>query len=260
MTRIRLGVLSLLAVFAVFALAAASASANDACTEGTGTEIDICAERPGFTAEEFGSPTPHNLGNPDATAVVSKLKTTIATVGVEIECTKASFTDTVEDSSVSKGEVTFSVCKVNKPAKGCEVVEPISFKFTDELPAKHADEGSRIGVEFWGQNGGPTKETEEFVTITLKDKAPETCIVIATHPEESFKVSGSQWCTIDSSNTIATTHQEHHEVICTGKGSTGSELKFGVAEAEFVATFKEVEPFEAMKDSEWENWWIHESV
>jgi hypothetical protein len=258
MTRTRLGLLGLLAAFAVFAVAAASASANDLCNQTKSTELEICAEK-GGVAEEFASPEAGVLGNPDATAVTSKLISKVGTVAVEIECSKAAFKDTLEDgatnSSMSKGEVSFTTCKVNKPAKGCEVVEPIKFTFVDEMPPKHADENERIGVEFWGPTGGPTKENEEFVTIHIKDKAPETCVIVVKEGE--FKVTGSQWCTIDATNALATTPAPHHEVICAGKGSTGSELKFGVAEAEFVATFKEVEP---EPDSVWENWWVHEST
>jgi hypothetical protein len=217
--RVRLMFLGLLAVFAVSAIASASASAHGfwRCKEvaaGTGKyENHECIKEGGNKNWERKALGVGETEGVSGTSGVSKLESKILGKNITIECKKDTFTGTLEEGGKSRGEVKFKECKVVGLA-GCEVKEPIEFKFKDLLV------GPEPGVEdeFKGE------EAEEvFVTIEIK-----ICAI-----KGKYKVKGTQICKLPE----AETWKIIHKIECT---PAGSKLKLGENEAKFTST-EEVE-------------------
>ncbi len=235
MRRIRIIGLALVAVFAVGAIASASASAaNDKCHENAGTEFQLCAEKSPTEAAfvELGSPEPTKFGTDGDQLVKSRLTGSLLGVASVVECQDIEILLTIEDSNKSTGTITFTSCKMIKPA-GCklsaaqekEIIVPV----VDEL----SEEGAgKIGDEFWGATGGPTKEGEPFVTLHIEAEPGKICLA----PKEAT-ISGSQWAEISN----ATVAKEHGEATAL---AANSEMTFGGNPATFetVGAIGNLEP------------------
>jgi hypothetical protein len=226
MSRIRLIMLSMLAVFAFAAVASASASAAT-CEAGDEAkdEYTVCSG-----AKEF----PGTLTNSVKTTK-AVLSSTVLGVEVKIECTEGAIENKENGKdNTSVGKISFTKCKVLKPAKGCAVAEPIVAEFTDALsPPPAAPKDTFTGA---GEGGA-------FAAIEFRNNGSETCVL---GDKSRFEVTGSQLCTFD---TAIATEQKTHEVKC---ATSGSKLKLGANEAKFSATFTGVE-------AEGKSWAILES-
>jgi hypothetical protein len=139
----------------------------------------------------------------------STLKGTIGGVATNISCSTSAFSIIPEESGKqSGGEINYTGCTVNKPAK-CIVKEPITATFNGQAEreaAKFIDKFSGSGA------------SEKFVEIEFKNKSTEKCSI-----ENGTKaaVTGSQTCEFGAGITMMKTTQE---VICK---ESGSKLKFG---------------------------------
>jgi hypothetical protein len=232
--------LSVAAVLVVGAFASASASAaNDPCPteESTGTEFDLCAEKSPTESAfvELGSgepPVTNNFGTDGVQTVETKLKGKLAGVVAEFKCKKIDVKLEIEDSNKGKGNVNFSECEMTKPA-GCKLTALQEAEIKVPVVTTIDEEGAgKIGTEFWGKTGGPTKEEEEFVTLNVEAKAGQECIAVG-----AFSVTGSQWSEVIN----ATTAKEHGEASVL---AANSELKLGgnAATFESVGNIKNLEP------------------
>ncbi len=181
MSRIRIGLLSLLAVLAFSAVAAASASADEfvICKkEGPGHKYETAKK----CAEGVTPPTgewervPIAAGEKvpvEGTSKVSILEGEVLTVKVIIECQKDTFTGELEAEGKNKGKVTFTECAVinpetHKPVKHCSVHEPIEFSFLSKLLSP--------GDEF-----KPAVAGTPFVAITIEGSE---CVIKGTYNVE----------------------------------------------------------------------------
>jgi hypothetical protein len=169
-------ILCVFAVLAVGAVTSASASAaHDPCPteESTGTEFDLCAEKSPTETEfvELGSPETSNFGTDGVQAVETRLKGKLVGVAAEFKCKKIDIKLEVEDSNKGKGKVNFSECEQTKPA-GCKLSAKQEKEILVDVTSQIDEEGAgKIGTEFWGKTGGPTKEEEEF-TPSKSKKSP----------------------------------------------------------------------------------------
>jgi hypothetical protein len=189
MKHIRMLGLCLVAALAMGAIASASASAHAYKIEGT--ELT--------TSEEVAG-----------TSETSKLEAKgLAT----IECTKDTFTGSIEKAGKSTGKVEFKSCKV-VGAEACAVVEPIKFKFKDEL----TEFEKLVADEFKPETG------ETFVTIELEGAK---CAITP----KKLAVKGTQICKLPEAGS----EKEEHSIECT---PAGSKLKLGTVEATFKSTEK----------------------
>jgi len=144
------------------------------------------------------------------TSGVSKLEGEVLKTKITIECSKDTFTGSIEAGGKSKGEVTFEGCKVVGQAT-CEVPN-IKFKFTDLLV------GPVPGVE---DEFKPTEPEEVFVVIKIN-----VCAL-----KGSYKVKGTQVCKLPQAGES----KVEHEIECT---PAGSKLTLGGAPAKFTSTEK----------------------
>jgi hypothetical protein len=141
---------------------------------------------------------------------VSTLKGTVGGVSTNIACVTNKFSILPEGTGKSsEGEISYTGCTVNKPAK-CIVKEPIVANFNGQLEEPATD---KFVDRYTGSSAG-----EKFVEIEFKNKSTEKCSI-----ENGTKasVTGSQTCEFDSQIEDMEPTQE---VICK---ESGSNLKFG---------------------------------
>jgi hypothetical protein len=210
MSRVKLVLLGMLAVFAVSAAASASASASQAywrCANVGATEgrwHDAQCTKKG-SPEEFAT---REITSEEDTfsSKVSILKSATVTITCKVDEGRGK----IETGGKSEGEIKFRECSTN--LEHCAVVEPIVFKFTDQLLLTSGIEEDEFKA---------TKANETFVEITLEGTS---CALKGTHP-----VKGSQTCPLPNGEEPLI----EHEITCT---SAGSKLKFGSEAATFEST------------------------
>jgi hypothetical protein len=194
MSRVKLGLLSLVAVFAVNAMAAVSASA--------------------LSNAYFEQPS-KALGTEAIEGVVgsASLQSEVSGLKIIIECTKNSFTGEIEAGGKSKGEIKYESCKVLSVKEGkketltlCKVLEPISFKFLDKLFTQ-----TKAGVV--ADNFEPSTPPI-FVTIEIEGS---TCVLNAGSKVKKFKVEGTYAASLGAQ---AEEDQTEHELVFTEAGSS----------------------------------------
>jgi hypothetical protein len=185
MSKIKFVLLGLLAMFAASLAASTPASAHEYLVEGKAITEKIEVE---------------------GTSQTGKLESTILGSKVSIQCeedlTREAF---IEEKGKSKGKIEFKNCIVLEFSKGkrvflttCEVKEPATAEFTDELVEHSIDEFK------------PALAEETFVELEIK-----TCAL-----KGKYKVKGSQVCAIPEEEF----EQVIHHLICT---PAGSKLKLG---------------------------------
>jgi hypothetical protein len=200
MIKIRTITLGLVTAIAISAVASAPASAAKCNVKKT--KWVFCTE---------GNELPETMF-PVGTSGISKLFSSVAGVGIEIRCQKA--TRSLEQCNEiwkvnSKHEriEQLKKCSVNK-----ETITPTALPaLVNTPPTPPEEEYTGIGTE------------KIYAEITIEGSE---CAIKVT----KGKLTGSQKCTFD---TTFETEKEEHEVIC---NPSGSKLKFGsaVAESEFT--------------------------
>lgn len=224
MSRSRLILLSLLAAFVVGAVATASATEPPKkCGGKVMTTPNYCVG--GVQLENSkGESISEKIEGPDGESV---LKTTVGNVNTEIKCTKGKSTGTIENGTSgtvgkSKAKITLETCKLLKPAN-CKLTaaEESAIK-TTELKGALALTGGRIEDKL------EPKEGAAFASISIEGENV-SCVIAEPGKPETYAVTGSQLCEVDSSNTEAETETEKHKLICKFSGSS---LKIGENKAE----------------------------
>jgi hypothetical protein len=138
----------------------------------------------------------------------------IGKVGFELTCTAAHASGTIKgtNTDAAPNGIPFAGCTVNHPT-GCTAVEPISTKaLTSELLT--TEEGKRR-QDTW------TAPAEEFAEITVSGTA---CSV-----EGKYLVKGKAQCEGESGEAV--------DFSCLFNAKSGSVLKLGVNETDFLAHF-----------------------
>jgi hypothetical protein len=218
MSRTRLILAGLLAMLIVGVVASASATEPPAKCGGTVASVpDYCVA--GFELENSkGEPVSETIEGKNGK---STLKTTIAMVNTEIECQKGKSPGTIEDGAggtVGKSltTITFEECKLLKPAHCKLTVADEKEIKTTVLKGAQALTAGRIEDKLEPREGA-------FATVSIEGKE-ETCVIAEVEKPQSYNVTGSQLCEIDTSNAEAENETEKHKIICK---SSGSGLKIG---------------------------------
>ena len=226
MSRTRLILLGLLAVVAVGAMIASTSGAEPpvgACTTVTSAPAYCVAGVPPASPEKFEGT---NIGE-------ATLKATVSMVKTEIKCETGKSKGTIEDGAAG----TVGKSAVTDTFEGCKMIKPASCKLTaaDEKEIETAPlkgelvmTGSRIEDKL-------ESKTSTFAPISIEGKE-SSCVIAEVEKPQSFDVTGSQLCEVDSSNTTAETEAATHKIICKYAGSS---LKVGgKAEITSEATVK----------------------
>jgi len=146
---------------------------------------------------------------------LADLEMTISGIKVTITCSVGKATGTIKETNKdSSSAIKFTGCKVAEPS-GCKTTEEIV-----TVETKTELEEEKTTGKVWDKYIPNTGEI--FTTIPI-----EGCAV-----EGSYKVTGSARCEIQSPKTEAI------EKECVFNKESGSKLKFGNVEADFLATFK----------------------
>lgn len=222
MSRTRLISLSFLAVLVLSAVVLVSASAeppppSGSCT-ATGTPSYCVAGTPLVNASENVEGT--NNG-------ASIFKGTVGMVTSEVKCEKSKMTGTIDGGAAGTVGKSTAVMTFEE----CALVTPANCKLTSKKI-----ETAELKDEL---TGGGTKRIEDkfepktgttFVSIGFEGKE-SSCVIAHVGEEIRFKVSGSQVCAIDTSNTEAETEATTHKMKCTASGG----LEIGTNPAEMTS-------------------------
>jgi len=158
----------------------------------------------------------------------SVLKATIASVTSEIKCEKGKSKGTIEGGVAgtvgkSTGTTTFEECKLIKPAN-CKLTAAGEKEIkTTELVGKLTMTGGRIEDKLEPREGA-------FAPISIEGKE-SSCVIAEVEKPETYNVTGSQLCEVDSNNTGAEKESASHKIICTAAGG----LKIGTNPAEITS-------------------------
>jgi len=238
MTRTRLILLSLLAVLVVSVVASAStstpASASGSC-KSAGT--------PGYCVE--GVPLESASENAEGTSGSAILKATIAGVTAEIKCASGKSTGTIEGGAAgavgkSKTKITFETCKLLAP-EHCKLTSAEETKIkTSELMGELQVSGGKILDKLEPKPGGA------FAGVSIEGET-SSCVIGEVGKPETFNITGSQLCEVDSSKTEAETEAEKHKLICKASGG----LKIGTNPAEITDETMAVELGGAKAHDHW---------
>jgi hypothetical protein len=209
MSQARWIMLSLLAMLLASAISSASASASD-----------------DYFADKAVAISPLEI---ESKGKIGTIESTIAKTPTAIECSEdsipSSTENVIEEEGKSKGKIELRKCSVfdnveekKEVLKTCTVKEPVELRYNGELTS--TTEATLTGLS-----------TEE----NLAELEIKTCSL-----EGSYKLKGSEHCSISEAQTERTTH----EVICT---PTGSKVKLGSETAKLYST----EPVKLKADQEW---------
>ena len=227
MSRTKLLLLSLLTVLAVGAVASASASA---------AALVFTCGQPGGSTWKFESQEKCYLGTPVVSngtwerediatgtlvkglALLSVLKSKLAGVTIEIHCPDAHLDGKLDPNGLMLGVIiTYLGCVIQGSwAPKCEVASTL---VTNKLMGTATSSG-RQELTFEPEG------TSNFIEIVIKTKSGQTCNIANTYP-----ITGTQKCAIDTSEAEASEGKVLHEVICT---AAGSKLKLGEETATYV--------------------------
>jgi hypothetical protein len=206
--------LAALAAVAISAVATASASEPPTvmCTTVTTTPAYCIA----------GSPLVSSSEEATGTSGSAILKATIANVTSEIKCASGKSTGSIEGGAAgtvgkSKNKITFETCKLLAPAH-CKLTSAEETKIkTTELVGELELAGGKILDKLEPKVGA-------FASISIEGETT-SCVIAEPGIPETYNVTGSQLCEVDSSKTAAETEAEKHKLICKVSGSTN--LKIG---------------------------------
>jgi hypothetical protein len=239
MSRTRLILLGLLAVVAMSFVATAStstpASASGSCSKVSTT--------PGYCVE--GAPLESASEEAAGTSGSAILKATIASVTSEIKCESGKSTGTIEGGAAgtvgkSKTKITFETCKLLAPAH-CKLTSAEETKIkTTELTGELELTGGKIVDKL------EPKGSASFAGISIEGETT-SCVIAEPGKPETYSVTGSQLCEVDSSKTDAETEAEKHKLICKASGG----LKIGGNPAEITDETMAVELSGAKAHDHW---------
>lgn len=226
MSRTRLILLGLLIVLAVGVVASASATEPPVkCGGKVEKTPDYCVV--GFELENAkGEPVSAKL---EGTNGASILKATVAGATTEIKCGTGKTSGTIEDGAggtvgKSTTNTTFEECKLLKPATCKLTPEDEKEIKTTELKGSLTLTAGRVEDKFEPRVGA-------FTTVSIEGKEI-TCPIAEIEKPESYNITGSQLCEIDTSNLVAAEETEKHKIICKPAGS--ALLKIGGNKAEIT--------------------------
>jgi hypothetical protein len=218
MSRIRLILLGLLAVVAVSLVASASALGPPAACGGTVTTTpNYCVA--GYQLENSaGEPISEEVEGTNGVAV---LKAKIASSKAEIVCSKGKSTGTIEDGAsgtVGKSTVTIKF-------EECQLVKPTSCKLSpaDEMEIETTLLKGELALNSGRIEDRLESKTGAFAGISIEGKE-SSCVIAEVGRPNTFNVTGSQLCEVDSSNAVAETAAASHEIDCSPSGGS---LKIG---------------------------------
>ena len=196
MARLRLIPLGVLAVFATGAVASASASAHEFFGPGH-------VELAGGTAVEGRG------GNTTMGIVWDG-------VHFEVRCERDTLNGTLESGGkMGSSEITLNECKLITGEKKCELSSAEEAEIRMTVNGAQLEEmGGRLVDRF-----EPMGSTNTVLTLAIEKKGSDTCTI-----EGMYKITGSQYCEVDRSNSEADVLREEHELIC---DAGGSELYIG---------------------------------
>jgi hypothetical protein len=238
MTRTRLILMGLLAALAVSVIATAStstpASASGSCSKVSTTPA-YCVEGVPLEGSEEAAGT-------SGSAI---LKASIAGVTSEIKCESGKSAGFIEDSVAgsvgkSKTKITFEKCKLLAPAH-CKLPAAEETKIkTTELIGELELTGGKILDKLEPKTGAA------FAGISIEGET-NSCGIAEPGRPETYNVTGSQLCEVDSSKTAAETEAEKHKLICAASGG----LKIGGNAAEITDETMAVELSGAKAHDHW---------
>jgi len=240
MSRTRLILLGLLAVVVVSVVASTStstpASASGSCSKVSTT--------PAYCVE--GVPLESASENAEGTSSSAILKATIAGVTAEIKCASGKSTGFIEGGAAgtvgkSKTKITFETCKLLAP-EHCKLTSAEETKIkTSELTGELELTGGKILDKLEPKTGAA------FASIGIEGGS--LCGIGEIEKPETFNITGSQLCEVDSSRTAAETEAEKHKLICKASGSTN--LAIGTNPAEITDETMAVELSGAKAHDHW---------
>jgi hypothetical protein len=211
MSRTRLILLSLLAAVAVSVIATAStstpASASGSCAKVSTT--------PGYCVE--GAPLESASEEAAGTSGSAILKATIAGTTAEIKCASGKSAGFIEGGAAgtagkSKTKITFETCKLLSPAH-CKLTSAEETKIkTTELNGDLELTGGKVIDKLEPKTGAA------FAGVSIEGES-SLCDIGEVGKPETFNITGSQLCEVDSSKTTAETEAEKHKLICKASGS-----------------------------------------
>jgi hypothetical protein len=237
MSRVRLIFLGVLALVAVGVVASTSGAEppGAACSNVTTAPGYCVAEAPLVSASETVT----------GTSGGSILKATIAGVTSEIKCETGKSTGTIEGgvagtAGKSKTKITFETCKLLAPAH-CKLTAAQETKIkTTELVGELQLVGGKILDKLEPKVGA-------FASISIEGES-SLCGIGEVGKPETYNVTGSQLCEVDSSKTEAETETEKHKIICKNAGSS---LKIGENKAEITDETMAIELSGAKAHAHW---------
>jgi hypothetical protein len=217
MSRTRLILLGLLAIAVAVGVIASSSGAEPPPPSGSCTTVGT----PSYCIA--GVPLVSASENIEGTSGSAILKATIANVTSEIKCASGKSTGFIEGGTAgtvgkSKTKITFETCKLIAP-EHCKLTSAEETKMkTTELAGELELTGGKILDKL------EPKGSASFAGISIEGETT-SCVIAEPGKPETYSVTGSQLCEVDSSKTEAETEAEKHKLICKVSGS--SNLRIG---------------------------------
>jgi hypothetical protein len=209
MSRTKLILAGLLALLVVGVVATASTS-TPASASGSCMKVGT----PAYCVE--GTPLVSTSENVEGTSGSAILKATIGGTTAEVKCASGKSTGTIEGGAAgtigkSKTKITFETCKLLAP-EHCKLTSAEETKIkTTELVGELQYTGGKVLDKLEPKVGA-------FASISIEGES--LCGIGEIGKPETFNITGSQLCEVDSGKTEAETETEKHKLICKASGST----------------------------------------
>jgi hypothetical protein len=210
MSRTKLILAGLLALLVVGVVATASTS-TPASASGSCMKVGT----PAYCVE--GTPLVSTSENVEGTSGSAILKATIGGMTSEIKCATGKSAGTIEGGVAgavgkSKIKITFETCKLIAP-EHCKLTSADEEKIkTTELMGELEVSGGKVLDKL------EPKGSAAFAGISIEGQS-SLCAIAEVGQPETYSVTGSQLCEVDSSKTTAETEAEKHKLICKASGS-----------------------------------------
>jgi hypothetical protein len=236
-TKLRLILLGLLALVVVGVIASTSGA------EPPGASCLSVTTTPGYCIT--GAPLVSASAEVTGTSGGALLKATIGSVTSEIKCESGKSTGTIEGGAAgtigkSKTKITFETCKLLAPAN-CKLTSAEETKIkTTELVGELQLVGGKILDKLEPKVGA-------FASVSIEGEN-SSCVIGEVGKPETYNVTGSQLCEVDSTKAEAETEAEKHKIICKNAGSS---LKIGENKAEITDETMAVELGGAKAHAHW---------
>jgi outer membrane lipoprotein SlyB len=240
MSRTKLILAGLLALLVVGVVATASTS-TPASASGSCMKVGT----PSYCIE--GVPLVSASENAEGTSGSAILKATIGGMTSEIKCATGKSAGTIEGGVAgavgkSKIKITFETCKLIAP-EHCKLTSADEEKIkTTELMGELEVSGGKILDKL------EPKGSAAFAGVSIEGETT-SCVIAEPGIPETYSVTGSQLCEVDSSKTAAETEAEKHKLICKDAGSTN--LRIGGNPAEIADETMAVELSGAKAHDHW---------